>query len=130
MKLKQCESLGVARKVWSLVDVPAAVARQVDIQTYCNGREQGYAARCLLMNSKFPKPGGRLVAATICWAQQRSSDEIIVYIGQPDEFFDEGNVPTQRAYENALTFKRKQHLRAAMAISKAIIALAKQANVI
>ena len=109
MKLRIDGSLKVAHKVLALTNVPKQTAERVSISGYENGREHGLCAR------KF------LETVTVCWAENRSSDNIVVYVSEPNEAFEEGtNVPTQRAYRAAKYFQWDDMAGAARFISNVL----------
>lgn len=95
MKIKKTRKIVLADKILKAVNDNLKNHKfvQVDgydvfhpyLETYCNGREQGY---CIASSS-----GGTNWACS--FSEHRSSDSIVVYVG---EFFDmAGNVPSTSA---------------------------------
>lgn len=107
-KLKLNESLVVAKRVLSAIRLPDAVAEECDVVGYENGREHGLCIKCY-----YVKDGGNR-PVTICFAENRNSDQIVVYVSTPGERFDANtNIPTARAYEAAKYFDYGEYAKAA-----------------
>lgn len=111
MKPKFCASLAVAHAVLNRIEVPEAAVKEqrVCVLGYENGREHGLALRI------YPKEGKD---STICWAENRNSDEIVVYVGEPGEYFTDGHVPTERAYSYKTFFPHDKKDEAAAFIAR------------
>ena len=65
------------------------------LETYHNGREQGFALKCC--SDKFK---------SYAFSEHRRSDHIIVY--ESYKMYQDGNVPTDEEYKNAKTFETEQ----------------------
>ncbi len=85
------EKLDLAESVLLAVErrISPEVAQWHYVHVYCNGREQGYHIG-----------GGDKV---VSFSEFRSSDGIVVYVGDRGTFSMQGNVPSDEAYE-AKTF--------------------------
>lgn len=111
MKLKLNESLRVALEVFKRIDVPAVVADQIGMRTYNNGREQGI--RLTRITLKLDKQ------RDVCFAENRTSDDIVVYISKPGEVSGVfGDFPTERAYQERKFFPCGKYAQAARFISQ------------
>src|SRR5439155_18408951 len=93
-------------------------------QTYCNGREQGFAIIEIAPQSH------RMVA----FAQNCNSDEIVVYAGTRDDFRENGNIPTDEckpfyfqagAYTEVITFIRDYLTEEPITAASGLLALTK-----
>ena len=73
MKPKLCESLQVAHAVLAKMDVSA----MIEVFGYENGREHGLMA--------FTYDAATKKDYVACWAQNRNSDEIVVYTSLPPQ---------------------------------------------
>jgi hypothetical protein len=98
MRFKNHYSIVHADKVLTLVkrlgaDVPSL--HEVDILQWSNGREQGYSLR-LWMDDKPSRQ--------VCFAQQRSSDAVVVLKGHGYEFDISTNMPTAGLWPYAAHF--------------------------
>jgi hypothetical protein len=71
----------------------------VYVSTYCNGREKGFAVVAGDMKVAF--------------AEFRSSDCIVVYVGRIESFDSAGNVPNEAVYANKHFFEADKGERAA-----------------
>lgn len=119
MTLKLSENLKVAQKVLAAVN---RILREKKIkteysrvETYCNGREQGYCIRVF---------GTSTWGVSISFSEYRSSDAIVVYSSEEHSFSMQGNVPDDEAYNNAKFFNCGEFDKAA----KHIVALLKKHN--
>ena len=119
MTLKLSENLKVAQKVLAAVN---KILREKKIkteysrvETYCNGREQGYCIRVF---------GTSTWGVSISFSEYRSSDAIVVYSSEEHYFSMQGNVPDDEAYKNAKFFYGGEFDKAA----KHIVALLKKHN--
>lgn len=81
------EKLDLAESVLLAVErrISPEVAQWHYVHVYSNGREQGYHIG-----------GGDKV---VSFAEFRSSDSIVVYVGERGTFSMQGNVPSEEAYE-------------------------------
>lgn len=87
--------------------MPEAQDSEFYLSTYFNGRERGFTIRCF--------------NTIICWAEYRSSDEIVIYhaIGYDNvQKFGEGNMPSEVAYEAKEFFPQGQFEEAANRIKE------------
>jgi len=110
MQLRASGNLAAAQKVLTLVKrkakvIPSDVGHWW-IEAYSNGREQGF---CIT--------GWRSDCATLSlsFSEARSSDSIVVYVG---EGFEQGNVPSEDAYQNAKYFGFGEYEKAAAYVVK------------
>lgn len=118
MKLRMHENLRVASKVLSLVNKIGVARLNGDdcwIESYSNGREQGYAIKVWPRHASF--------ATWLCFSEFRCSDDIVVYEGP--HFSVQGNIPTQQAKDAAKFFPHDKQEKAAAYIVKRIKALLK-----
>lgn len=92
-----CNSLQVAHQVAALVD------NSFLIKSFSNGREQG------LCITNYPR--------TACVAENRNSDEIVVYYGNSSDFDITTNLPSEKVYEEAEYFGNGDFEAAAKFIS-------------
>jgi hypothetical protein len=108
IKVKLCDSLDVAHKVLQQINKigiqtlrPYALP---NLRCYSNGREQGYTMTFLMH-------GGPETYYHISWAENRSSDDVVVYAGTG---FNGYGSPSEEAYEKAYYFngKNRAHLAA------------------
>ena len=112
MNLNLTESLVIAHMILKKIKVPKkAEALVLGAQGYENGREHG------LCIGVMTKQG----VASICWSENRNSDEIVVYAGIPGEMFTAGNVPTERAFLAARYFRFSEHEKAARYIESCMV---------
>jgi len=86
------EKLDLAESILLAVErrLRSEVAHWHYVQVYSNGREQGYHIG-----------GGDKV---VSFSEFRSSDGIVVYVGDRGTFSMQGNVPSEEAYENKKFF--------------------------
>jgi hypothetical protein len=119
-KLPLPDSLAVAEMVRSRITVPtdALADGDVSVELYLNGRESGYA---ILVGS-----GETMV--TICFAEYRNSDDIVVYCSLPGEAFEWSlnraaalHVPTDRAFACSVRFARGLYISAASHIESLVL---------
>lgn len=107
MKLKPMDSLNLAHAVLRDINVTKATFKAIMVTGYENGREHGLSAYHLDTGIR------------VCWAEHRSSDDIVVYVSEPNEDFDaDSHVPTERAYWAAKYFQPSDVAGAAKFISK------------
>lgn len=108
MKLKLTESFQIANQVLRKIDV---ATKDQYVVGYENGREHGFSTEVWTDKGSI----------TICWAQCRNSDQIIVYVSRIGESFERNtNIPTDRAYRAAKYFSYDQVEAAAKFISDVI----------
>ena len=77
-------------------------AEFITVETYCNGREQGYVMIALPETFKS-------VWQTVAFAQCRNSDSIVVYCGVNGDFRLAGNIPAEHVWSNAMYFNENNH---------------------
>lgn len=110
MKIPYHYSLEVAHRVVDKINLSKNVAKNVCIQSWANGREQGL---CIQVENS-----GEWLK--ICVAQQRSSDSILIVVGQDGEF-DSHNMPSEAVWANRVTFNPDKQKEAANYIKKQIM---------
>lgn len=109
MKFRLHNSLKVARAVVDAVQVPTTIAGMGSVVGYENGREHGLCIQLFLPDAQV---------LNVCVAENRNSDDIVVYLGEVNERFQgDTNVPTQRAYKSAKYFHPGEHVKAAQHIA-------------
>lgn len=111
MKPQTHESLKVARRVLSKLDLPKHVAKRSDVICYENGREHGLAIRHFDGNA-----GSRMA----CFAESRNTDQIVVYVGRVEDFDTNGNIPSEKVYQARKFFGNGQYEKAARFIAQSI----------
>ncbi len=113
-QIRLSESLSVAQRILRQINkqggLPKALRDDVDVITYANGREQGYALRCVTKAGCY----------SIYFAQSRGSDNIVVYAGSQNPFID--NI-TPEMYAEATYFPCGEHAKAAKHIRKWVLHL-------
>lgn len=85
MKIPIHYSLKVARAVVAKIDLPKEVAKNCDVESWSNGREQG-----LCIKKFFPLGESKSIVV----AQQRSSDDILIVAGTGSDFDFQTNHPS------------------------------------
>lgn len=112
MKIDQANFLTVAQKVLFAIEFKKQPlisdlynSSDNSVTKYENGREHGY-----LISTK---------TTTICFSEYRNSDDIVVYVSNPGEEFEDGT-PTDRAYATKKFFRFDQSDEAAAYISSVI----------
>lgn len=105
MTLPRRESLVQAQKILDMLDVDPRLTKYEDsedlmVGTFTNGREHGYSIR--LSNDSLGFPDSDL---KIAFAENRSSDDIVVYTGNPNEFRNDDDLMLDSKY---FTFYNKQ----------------------
>lgn len=83
------------------------------LESYCNGREQGYCIH-----------GGYTTEKQVCFSENRNSDDIVVYPKgkQHERFSMQGNVPSEESYREAKYFRYDESDGAAEFIVQYLIA--------
>ena len=97
MKIRVCDSLEVARTVINLVDLPENIARECEVSSWSNCREQG-----LHVNRYGTGDTDRAINVSQC----RSSDSIAVFWGKRRDFDNQTNQETEEVYRNQSRYFR------------------------
>lgn len=71
------------------------------VEPYLNGREEGFAISDKTYHKK------------VAFSENRNSDSIVVYFGEPFNFSLQGNVPDEKIYKKSQMFDYNQYLKAA-----------------
>jgi hypothetical protein len=108
------DTFGQARGVLAAVrrllkDVELRDNQTVILEPYKNGREKGFCLKAFRGNSY--RKGVSYVS--IAFAENRKSDDIVVYTDLMRDFDMQGNVPTEKAYEDRKYFGYQQYEKAA-----------------
>lgn len=112
-KLLMTESLRVAHKVLNLIRLSdAAAANAAQVTGYENGREHGLQTAITPREKQGFNSAKRFI---IWWSQYRSSDAVVVYVGEPGSW-----VLTEKAYREGKHFGYMEHAKAAAYISKTL----------
>lgn len=123
MKPRLHDSLAIAYRVLRALKLPESFKQlEPTITGYENGREHGLQ---LLFFTRRTQPNVPSSSVTICWAEARSSDEIVVYVSELDERFGDAGAPTERAFQAARYFKHGRYAEAARYIATEAALLAK-----
>lgn len=80
------------------------IGDQIDkftIETYLNGREEGFA----ICDKTYHKK--------VAFSEYRNNDSIVVYFGETVNFSLQGNSPDEKTYKNSKSFEYNQYLNAA-----------------
>ncbi len=93
----------LADAVLSLIDVRLAEHKMLYAAPYKNGREDGWALYTLLQD------GGKQV----CFAENRNSDQLVVYAGTVGGFDCTGNVPSEFVWKERRYFAQTELYNAA-----------------
>lgn len=93
--------LSVANKVLNAIS-RLSKGHKFILETYSNGREQGYA---LLIDKTYSKK--------VAFSESRGSDHIVVFFGNSDDFDFIGNVPSYNVYKTAKFFSPYETEKAA-----------------
>jgi len=112
MKIPLHYSLDVAMKVVNKINLPKEIAKNCDIQSWSNGREQGV---CIHSTN-----GNYETWSKIAIAQQRNSDSIMVISGRDVNFNIQTNMPDDEAWEKRKHFEYNEVKKAAEYITKII----------
>jgi len=94
------EAFDILNQVYS--KRPKTFKQNTYVATYCNGREYGFKITAGLKS--------------VCFAQDRHTDEIVVYIGDIGEFACAGNIPSDDIYLNKKLFAYNEKEKAAQFI--------------
>jgi hypothetical protein len=102
--LKSCmkTSLRRAHRVLESIELGELTKDERDeivVESYENCREQGYAA----VIRGLAGAGDIKIA----WAECRGSDEMVAYVGKPNDF-GTGNIPNEEVYRGAVYFSSKK----------------------
>ena len=127
MKPKLHPSLKVAHAVLHKIKVDKSHVLS-DVVGYENGREHGLCLQ-IIGNRQIGKTTVDKLT-TVCWSECRNSDQIVIYVGLPDERFEiPGNRPTERAYKEAKYFSSNDVQKAADVIGQIIFSASKTTHV-
>lgn len=86
-------------KVLAKIKVSEEVQNCCHVENYSNGREQGFYI------IYYPKTTSSFLDGTaVAFAENRNSDEIVVYVGKPRNFTIEGHIPDQETYSRKKFF--------------------------
>ena len=89
MRIKECPSLKVARRVVGLIQLPPKIAKECSVSSWSNCREQG------LHVERYGGLHGRAVNV----AEARSSDSIFVCYGDSAEFDNQTHQESEAVYK-------------------------------
>lgn len=89
---------------------------EIDVESYSNGREQGYLLRV----------GGFSTGRALVLSQNRNSDSMVMYVGTSRDFANGGNVPSDAVYQESKHFSEKTDRKSERAAAKVATALLKE----
>lgn len=110
MKIPVKPSLAVAFQVLKLVETRLQSVKYLSLECYSSGREQGF---CISF-------WGMYLSKKICFSEYRSSDQIVVYLGDNINFSNQGHTPDEKACDTRSFFAYNQKVKAAHFIASTL----------
>lgn len=83
----------------------------LEVETYSNGREQGFAITNFSNTRK------------VCFSEYRDSDNIVLYKGTYIDFSITGNVPKEEVYKAGMSFRYYQITETAVAVVEYLLVI-------
>jgi len=117
MKIPLHYSLKVARQVVGKIDLPRNIAKHCTVDSWSNCREQGL---CIKVNI-----GNKIEDwKSICIAQQRNSDDILIIVGNGRHFDIQTNQPNDEIWKGRTHFRYDEITKAVKFIENSIMEMA------
>jgi len=91
MRIKECPSLKVARRVVGLIQLPARIARECSVSSWSNCKEQGLHITRYALDTGFNR--------AVNVAEARSSDSIFICYGDSAEFDNQTHQESEAVYK-------------------------------